>query len=211
MVDRWFNLEKSKWSDLAVQAILVFFIVYKMSPLFFSFRNILSHPQSLFFFAGTLKGALIAGIVTIFYLWLWIKRNGVPLQPFLDAFALIALLVCAGYNLIFRDLGEATTMPWGLGIQGGRYVYHPLHYYRFLLLTALFLFWWVKRKKWKEGETFRFLFVAGGVGLLFISFLDYKPPYIDGLTFEQWVFTSFAIIGWVQGLTKNDSVKRKEK
>lgn len=211
MAERWIDLVESKLSDLALQVILVYFVVFKLSPLFFSFNSIISQPQSLLFLTGTSKGALVAGLVTAFYLWILAKRKRIPLPSFLDAIALVAVFSYAGYSFIFRDLGEVTTMPWGLKVEEGRYQYHPLNYYRFLFLGLLVLFWWRKNKNWNEGEVFQFLFVFGGIGLLFISYLDYKSPYTDGLTSEQWIYALIAILGWGQGLTvKHVLYRRKE-
>ncbi len=200
MAERWIALGESKLSDLVLQAILVYFVVFKLTPLFFSFNSIVENPHSLLFLTGTSKGALIAGLVTALYLLILTKRKQIALQPLLGAGAVVTVLSYAGYQFVFRDLGEVTAMPWGLKVEEGSYQYHPLNYYRFLFLVLLVFFWWRKNKNWNKGEGFQFLFVFGGLGLLFISCLDYKSPYIDGLTFEQWIYALAATLGWVQGL-----------
>ncbi|MBA4601930.1 hypothetical protein [Thermoactinomyces mirandus] len=199
-MEQWIDLGESNLSDLALQAIFVYFIVFKLSPLFFSFHSIRSNPQSMLFLTGTSKEVLVAALVTALYLWILARRKQIPLMPLLDAIALVAVFSFAGYQLIFRDLGKVTTMPWGLTVEGGRYEYHPLNYYRFLFLALLVLFWRQKNKKWIKGESFQFLLVFGGLGLLFISYLDYEPPSSNGLTFEQWIYALAATLGWIQGL-----------
>lgn len=208
-IDRLSFLPEVKWSDVTGKAMLLYLIIYKFSPALFSPKSILIDPRAILFFSGDIKSVLLAAAVTGVYLWFLLRDRKINGSALIEVLTLHALLVFAGYNLLFRDYGIATSMPWGIRIQDGGYHYHPLHFYRLIILVCLYLYWRWRRKKSESSAFYPFLFIFGVMSLLLVTYLDYPPAMNLFFSFEQTIYIAFAILGWLSMILKQ-SRSRKE-
>ncbi len=199
-VDRLLPVAGTSWSERFGGALLLYLILYEISPLFTDPASVLEHPSSILYISGSPQGAMIAAGITAAYLVISFRRSQIPLSRGLDALALTALFTGIGYSIIFHKWGKPTDLPWGIIIGEGVRV-HPVHFYRALLLSALLYWWWRSRNRWRSGETFTWLAVAGGVGLLILSIFDREPLKVWlNLSRGQWGFVVMAMAGWLGGL-----------
>lgn len=199
-VDRLLPEAGTSWSERFGGALLLYLILYEISPLFTDPVDVLQHPSSILYLSGSPKGAIIAAGITAGYLVVAFRRFQIPLSRGLDATALIALFTGIGYSIIFHKWGKPTDVPWGIFIGEGVRV-HPIHGYRLLLLAAILFWWWRNRNCWRSGETFTWTALAGGVGLLILSYFDWEPLTVWlNLSWSQWAFIVIAIAGWLSSL-----------
>lgn len=203
--DRFFpQAGKFRWSELLFEAMLLYLIVLKISPVLWDPRLIIDNPLSLLYGFGSTAGAVIAAAVSGLYIGWKARKAAVPWFRLLDAVALAALVAGLGYSLVFRHLGEITSLPWGIGVEGGKHQYHPIHFYRAAWLALVLAIWWRRRGQWQSGDTFSWIAIAGGLGMLLVSYLDYNPvPPVIGLHTSQWLFAVFAVLGWLQRVVTN--------
>lgn len=198
--DRLLPEDKARWSERFLGAFLLYLILYEISPLFTDPVSILRHPSAILYLSGSPKGAMIAGGITAVYLTLSFRRLQIPLSRGLDAAALVALFTGIGYSIIFQNWGKPTDLPWGIIIGEGVRV-HPIHLYRLLLLSAILFWWWRGRSRLRPGETFAWVSLAGGIGLLIISYFDWEPLTVWlNLSWSQWAFVVIAVAGWFGSL-----------
>lgn len=195
--DRLLPEGKVSWTGPFGGALLLYLILYEVSPLFTDPVIVFQSPLAILYVSGSPKGAIISAGITAVYLALVFRRRQISLFRGLDATALIALLTGLGYSFIFQKWGKPTDLPWGIFIGEGVRV-HPIHGYRFLLLAAILFWWWRNRNRWRSGETFTRTALAGGIGLLILSYFDWEPltVWLD-LSWGQWAFIFIAIAGWL--------------
>lgn len=198
--DRLLPEAKTLWSERFGGAILLYLILYEISPLFTDPVSVLQHPSSILYVSGSPKGAFIAGAITAAYLAVAFRRSQIPLSRGLDATALVALLTGIGYSIIFQKWGKTTDVPWGIFIGEGVRV-HPIHAYRFLFLSFILLWWWRNQNRLRSGETFAWTSLAGGIGLLILSYFEWEPLTVWlNLSWSQWTFIGIAVAGWLGSL-----------
>lgn len=190
----------ASWSELFGGSLLLYLILYEISPLFTDPVHSLRQPTSILYMSGSPKGAIIAAGITAVYLAVVFRRSRVSLRRGLDAAALIALFTGIGYSIIFHKGGKVTDVPWGIFIGEGVRV-HPIHVYRLLLLLAILFLWWRNRNRWRPGETFTWTALTGGIGLLILSYFDWEPLTVWlNLSWSQWAFIVIAVAGWLSSL-----------
>ena len=198
--DRLLPEERALWSERFGVAILLYLILYKISPLFTDPTSVLHHPSSILYLSGSPKGAIVAGGITAVYLAAAFRRLQIPFSRWLDAAALVALFTGIGYSIIFHKWGKPTDLPWGIFIGEGVRV-HPIHGYRFLLLAVILFWWWRNRNRLHPGEIFAWTSLAGGIGLLILSYFDWEPLTVWlNLSWSQWAFIGIAVAGWLGSL-----------
>lgn len=202
LLEKKLGKEKIKWVDPFVQAALLGFIVWRWSPLIWDPISVVKTPQSLLFMSGSEKGRWLAGAVVAGFLGWFAHKSGAGFRRLLDAATITALVAGAGYSLLFVQLGETTSLPWGISPEGYQLNYHPVHFYRAALLVAVGgVWWWKTRGRLREGESFVRMATTTGVGLLVISYFDYYTRTgLLGLSDEQWLFAGLALAGWFTGL-----------
>ncbi len=121
---------KINWSEPFVQAALLWYILWRWSPVLWNPQSVVNHPLSLLYMSGTEKGRWLAWMSTAGFL-LWVARkSGAGFCRLLDATAVTALVAGAGISLLFVRLGDPTTLPWGVSPEGYQQIYHPIHLYR---------------------------------------------------------------------------------
>lgn len=191
---------KINWVEPFVQAALLWYILWRWSPVLWDPLSVVNNPLSLLYMSGSEKGWWLAWISTAGFL-LWVARkSGAGFYRLLDATAVTALVAGAGISLLFVRLGNPTTLPWGVSPEGVQQIYHPIHLYRGALLIAIGVWLWRRREKLWEGESFVRIATGAGVGLLIISYFDYYPVTgLWGLSGEQWAFAALSCMGWVGG------------
>ncbi|SMO48526.1 hypothetical protein [Melghirimyces algeriensis] len=196
-----------KWSEGFLFAALIWFIVWRWSPLLWHPLSVLDHPGNLLFVSGSEKGEWLAWAAACGFLGWFSWKRRCSFWNAVDAAAITGLVTGWGYSLLFVRLGEVTTVPWGISPPGYQETYHPIHWYTVLVLTAVFVSWWKARSHLRPGGTFRWIGVSSGVGLLIVSYFNYYPVTgIWGLAREQWLFVAMALMGWMTGFGQ---VKRK--
>ncbi len=90
--------------DIMINCALTFIIVWKISPLFFSFSNVVANPSSLLFLPGGLPGSIIAAIASVGLLIWQLRRRAPRLAPGAGLlYRTIGLMLAAG--LIFAISG----------------------------------------------------------------------------------------------------------
>lgn len=202
IADHFFGKEvgRIRWSEVFFEAALLFLILLKLSPVLWNPRVLIDHPITLLYGFGSSGGVAFAAVLSGLYLVWRTRRDGVAWYLLLDGIALAALIVGLGYSLLFQQLGEITSLPWGMGVEGGKYAYHPINLYRGLWLALTFGLWWrFARGGGDPGNTFTWVMIAGGLGMLFISYFDYYPVSPSwGLHTSQWMYALLAGIGWGQ-------------
>lgn len=199
-VDRLLPVSGTTWSERFGSALLLYLILNEISPLFTDPVYVIQHPSSILYISGTPKGSFIAAGITAIYLAVSFRRFQIPFSRGLDATALIALFTGFAYSVIFNKWGKPTDLPWGIMIGEGVRV-HPIHGYRVLLFSVLLFWWWRNRNRWRSGETFTWTALAGGVGLLILSYFEWEPFTVWlNLTWSQWAFIIIALAGWLSSL-----------
>lgn len=191
---------KVKWSEPFVQAALLWYILWRWSPVLWNPQSIVNHPLSLLYMSGTEKGRWLAWLSAGGFL-VWVARkSSAGYRRLLDAAAVTALVAGVGLSLLFVRLGDPTTLPWGVSPEGYQQIYHPIHFYRAVVLMAVGIWMWQGRSRLRKGESFARIATAVGVGLLIISYADrYPVTGLWGLSGEQWAFVAWAGVGWVAG------------
>lgn len=185
---------KRKVSEWLPTALLIGLVVYKFGPALLDLKHVLQHPAMLLYVSGnsisTVMAALIAGG------WLAWKAVKHPHSwEVADTIAVAGLFTLFGYNVVFKDLGEATSMWWGWGET--HYRYHPLNMYRLLLLLPLVIGVLRMWGRLDRGQVFSLVVLWIGAIYTFVSFFDYHPGSLYfGLTGKQWTAVLFALIGW---------------
>ncbi|MFD1397107.1 hypothetical protein ACFQ40_15325 [Kroppenstedtia eburnea] len=200
LLEKDFVGKKVKWTEPFVQAALLWYILWRWSPVLWDPLSFVNHPLSLLYMSGTEKGWWLAWLSAAGFL-VWVARkSGAGYRRLLDAAAVTALVAGAGLSLLFVRLGAPTTLPWGVSPEGYQQIYHPIHFYRAAVLAAVGVWMWRGRGRLREGESFARIVTAAGVGLLIISYFDYYPvTRWWALSGEQWAFAGVALTGWVAG------------
>lgn len=199
IADHFFGKKESTfyWSEVLFEATLLFLIFLKLSPILWNPQVLIDRPITLLYGFGSSGGGVLAMLLSGVYIGWKGRKTGTSWPLLLDGIALTALIVGIGYSFLFQQLGEITSLPWGIGIEGGQYDYHPINFYRGLWLTLIFILWWRFVREGEQGRTFSLVMIGGGLGMLFISYLEYYPISSSwGLQINQWVFVMLMVIGW---------------
>lgn len=148
-------------------------------------------------------GAFIFGGIA---LWLFVRRQGLPLLVYLDAVALglpLAQAIGRLGNFINQELyGPPTTLPWGLRIEQQNRVppyndllaypdttrFHPLFLYEALWnLVGFALIFWISRRfanRLKSGDILLMYLIWYPLGRFFIEFLRTDSWFFPGTPFN---------------------------
>lgn len=147
-------------------------------------------------------GLLLAGVVTVIYLW--VRR--LPLLTTLDAWAPCATLVWAflalGHFAEGSDPGLPTRLPWGAAMIAGGIRLHPVAVYAAIvavLLTVVLLR--QLRHRRRSGDAAIFAFAGVGVAQFLLTFLRQPDPSVEllGNILDpiQWVALGMIVIAGV--------------
>lgn len=188
------------WSEVLIHAALLWFIVWRWSPLLWDPTAIGQNPRALLFVSGTEKGVWLGGAVAAGFLAWFLRRKRVGIGRFLDVLVVAAVTAGIVYNLLLVRLGKTTSLFWGMSPEGYSQQYHPVHLYRVIVLAAVWMWGWKKRRWLLSGDTFVRLGTATGISLLLVSCFDYHSNRLWlGLSGEQWAFIGLALLAWIAG------------
>lgn len=175
-------------------AWLMALVVYKFSPALFNLGQVWQNPAMLLYLSGTDVSLLLAILLTA--CWLAWKTFHSPLPwAAADVMAVSGLLSVIAYNVLFKDLGNTTTLwqIWG----NGHYVYHPLHVYRVILLLPLVVWIFRKWSRLENGRVFSLTSLWIGTVYIVTSFADFHTGSLKFfLTKEQWAGVILALAGF---------------
>jgi len=79
-VDRLLPVAGTSWSERFGGALLLYLILYEISPLFTDPASVLEHPSSILYISGSPRGAMIAAGITAAYLVISFRRSQIPLS-----------------------------------------------------------------------------------------------------------------------------------
>lgn len=140
----------------------------------------------------SMLGGLLA--ILIFLPW-WLKRNNVPILPFLDLAAIYAPLLHSisrlGCFMAGCCYGQITSLPWGItytDLQSEAPLNVPLHptqlYMSAILFCTFLLFYFVIQKKVRCSGQLLMLYLIVESSLRFT--IDYWRADIEYFAFDSW-------------------------
>jgi phosphatidylglycerol---prolipoprotein diacylglyceryl transferase len=170
----------------------------------------LTHPLAMLaIWNGGLgiPGAVIGGVLAV---WIFSRRNKMPVLPWLDILApAIALGQAVGRwgNFFNQELyGAPSNLPWAIyidpqhrlpGYENIAY-YQPTFLYESLWnLGNMFLLLWLLRKfqdRLKTGDVFLVYLIMYGIGRFWLEFLRLDSSQVAGLNANQTVMGAVAVV-----------------
>ena len=163
-------------------------------------------------------GGLIGGAGAV---WLWARREGLPLLLVADivapALAIGLAIGRIGCQLAGDgDYGVPTDLPWGMSYPDGVVPttdrVHPTPVYEMIGLFALFAYLWRRRHSAPfDGYILGQYLVWSGLLRLAIEFVRRNPAWLVGLTTAQWMSIASVVIGvmLIRGVSWQSAVDRR--
>lgn len=203
--------------DAGIVAVLSAFLASRLLLAAVNLRLFLAHPLLVLAQPSLTPGGLA---VTAAVVWLWLRRQHLPLRRVLDAWAAPATLLAAilqlGHFLEGTDAGMPTTLPWGVPAHSGLpYArVHPVQLYAagaYGLLCIAILRRTRRRGSRLAGELAALGLGAGGTITYGLDFL--RQPYEDlggaWLDPAQWLALTALLVGtgmWIFFLRRRGRV-----
>lgn len=191
------DVSHKTWLELLLNGLVAYVIVWKFSFILLDPLSIVKNPSMILFGTGGFFGnilGIIVGLVVVIRSAIKANYNYFLFFDFLMLWLLITLTV---YWTITPSYGLPTTLPWGIGFENSTMVYHPIHWYTFLLGTLILLYLKKKKTRFDTGEYAGFSLFLFGLGLLLISNFSYQVELFFGFSLLQWLYLSMTIIGLI--------------
>ncbi|GAA3409963.1 prolipoprotein diacylglyceryl transferase family protein [Paenibacillus hodogayensis] len=197
-------------AELLQNAAFLVLIVWKFGHVLFAPSVVWDRPLALLMMNGGGREASLAVAAAIFYLFVKVKRSGIPWRLFADLTAFGATAAAAVYCAIAWKYGERTTVPWGVMLNDPEYRYHPVSAYALIVAVLVTLLLWLKRGTAGDGTMFRTAALYMGSGLLLVSFWDVPPERTYGLLSAfQWRMLVLAGIGIISPPSMHNKVGKE--
>ncbi len=194
------NWVKDKWTDLVISVSLLFIFFYKFGWIIFDLKRVIQSPASIIWNTSSTRIILLGAVVTMVFLIYKVRKNKYPIYDVLDFIWLIVAVTMFVYNLVIIDYGKVTTSILGIHLAGqSSYLYHPVNWYRALLIGILLI---IRFRYWKDSIYTKQLYILLGVGLLTISIFNISIHLTMGFTAKQWLYLAITFIG-ILGYMKN--------
>ncbi|MEX2104810.1 MAG: hypothetical protein WD907_05720 [Bacilli bacterium] len=201
------SLPIKDWIDILLTSMLLYIAVWKFSTLLFHPTLLLYNPATILFGNGGSIGMSIGGLVALIYIFITVNRKGIPYFVFTDLLFYWLLITITAYWFIVPDFGKLTSLPWGVSVNDVTYAYHSLNMYRFIVGLSLLIYLSTKKIPFGSGVISIILIVSFGIGLLFISSLQYHSHTYLGLASVQWIYLVMIIFGFLFRYFKKISFK----
>lgn len=191
--------QKGKWSDLVITLSFIFILIYKFGWVLFDLKRVINNPSSIFWITGSTTGfAILVVLIVIAYK---IYKEKLPVIDVLDFVLISFTFTYFLISLFVMDYGKITEFFTGVKIEAdSSNLYHPVNWYRSILLGVLLIFRFIIWKNPDKSKIFQ-LYIFLGLGLLLVSIFDISVDLIYGLTQEQWLYILLTTIGLL-GITK---------
>lgn len=209
---RHLKLPRDAWYSLLSWSVIGVIVGGRLGyVLFYEPQYFLAHPLEIIAVWNggmSFHGGLI-GVSVV--LWLWSRKNNVPLLLLADIVVVpVAIGLALGRfgNFINQELyGTVTTLPWGMAFPGADGLRHPIQLYAVGkdLLIAAVCFWYLRLtvdKTHRWGCTAASFLILYGVGRFLLEYLreqQYSLTEIAGivLTRGQLLTLPLLVIGLV--------------
>ncbi|GAB7388411.1 prolipoprotein diacylglyceryl transferase [Bacillaceae bacterium] len=212
MILKWIIYSKdqstvNRWMDILFEGVFFYFLTWKLSAVFFQLTYIIRNPLLLLYANGGTWGMFLGILVSVWFMYRKMKKHSFSWLLFLDLTALYLSITFGLYWLVIPVMGKATDLPWGIALAENA-VFHPIHWYRVIVLfLAGLAVYWLKKSP-GNGSLFSFLAIFIGSGFLLVSYFESPLKLTLGLTFYQWIFVLLTLLG---GLLLNFTEKNAER
>ncbi|WP_154665915.1 hypothetical protein [Paenibacillus pinihumi] len=206
----WLQWKRSSWSgrpvlDPLFNAVLIYFLVWKLSPLVLSPSILKEPPMYWLMVSGNAAGGWTGFVIGVIYLGRAWRKLDVPWKLTLDLLALGGIAAMLIYSLLGWKYGTATSLPWGISIEDPAFAYHPVNVYRLLVIMPMFIWLWRRRVWFGTGKWISNALTYLGMGLTIVSFFNVKTKWLLGLSGEQFVYVMMMVLGVILSARINNS------
>jgi len=171
--------------DIYIYSFFLFFVFYKYGTVIFNLPQYLKNPTAIFWIAaGQIEAVFWGLIVVYFFLLIYLKKKKLLNFSFIEYLTLQTLITLLIYLPFIPQYGKNTTMPWGISLPEGRFLYHPLHLYETLLIFFILVIHYFLKDRWHR---LVYSYIGLGVGLMIISFFEYTLQKIFLFSILQWI------------------------
>ncbi|HEY5330843.1 MAG TPA: prolipoprotein diacylglyceryl transferase family protein [Acidobacteriaceae bacterium] len=168
-------LPANKLWDAGVFAIIAAFVTSRVLLIAFDLRAFLKYPLLVLSLPSLTYGGMI---LTALLVWLWLRRQHLPLRDVLDAWApcaaLLAAVLAIAHFVEGTDAGMPTRLPWGVLTPGDTVLgrVHPVQIYAAIIALALciVLYRMLPRRKF-AGQVAAVALIGGGLAAFLLDML----------------------------------------
>lgn len=178
-----------------VNALLIIFFVWKMSPILLSPSLLREHPLLWLTIPGTDIGWWFGLAVVAFYLYRSWREIGVPWRLVGDMLSFGTIVAVLVHNLLSWQYGMPTSLPWGISIENPEFKYHPVNIYRLIITLPMLLWLWRNALLMGTGKWLLNTLTYYGMGLMVVTFFDTKTEFIFSFSGEQTVYLLMMLLG----------------
>jgi hypothetical protein len=183
--------------DKSINALLLVFLCWKLSPLLFTPSILWTNPLSLLILPGSIYGIWIGIVIALLYLFRELRLLKMPCLFYTDLLSVGLVSIIFIYQLLGWRYGSLTAVAWGISILNPLFRYHPINIY--VLLVTLPMLVWIYKNMASLGRGKIFINVMSYymIGLMLVSFFEVKINLMFGLSIYQMTYLCLMLFSFI--------------